>query len=43
MALAFLLVQLRWTAQQAGAAGIFIAAAVALFTFKASLEILWNA
>jgi lactate permease len=38
--LAFLLVQLRWTAQQAGAAGIFIAAAVAYFVFKAPIETL---
>lgn len=37
-ALAFLLVQLRWTAQQAGAAGIFIAAAVAFFVFRTPLE-----
>lgn len=40
LALAFLLVQLRWTAQQAGAAGIFIAAAVALFVFRTPLETL---
>lgn len=40
IALAFLLVQLRWTAQQAGAAGIFIAAAIAFFVFKAPLETL---
>ena len=40
VALAFLLIQLRWTAQQAGAAGIFIAAAVAFFIFKAPLETL---
>ena len=36
LALAFLLVQLRWTAEQAGAAGIFIAAAIAFFVFRAS-------
>lgn len=40
LALAFLLVQLRWTAQQAGAAGIFIAAAVAFFFFRTPLETL---
>lgn len=40
LALAFLLVQLRWTAQQAGAAGIFIAAAVAFFVFKTPVETL---
>ena len=40
LALAFLLVQLRWTAQQAGAAGIFIAAAVAFFIFRTPLETL---
>ncbi|MBX9823626.1 MAG: L-lactate permease [Xanthobacteraceae bacterium] len=40
LVLAFLLVQLRWTAQQAGAAGIFIAAAVAFFIFKTPLETL---
>ncbi len=38
--LAFLLVQLRWTAQEAGAAGIFIAAAVAFFVFRTPLETL---
>lgn len=38
--LAFLLVQLRWTAQQAGAAGIFIAAVIAFFIFKTPLETL---
>jgi lactate permease len=51
LALAFLLVQLRWTAQQAGAAGVFIAAAVAFFVFRTPLETLavagakgvWNA
>ncbi|MBX9841905.1 MAG: L-lactate permease [Xanthobacteraceae bacterium] len=40
LVLAFLLVQLRWTAQQAGAAGIFIAAAVSFFIFKTPLETL---
>lgn len=40
LVLAFLLVQLRWTAQQAGAAGIFIAAAVAFFVFRTPLETL---
>lgn len=38
--LAFLLVQLRWTAQQAGTTGIFIAAAVAFFAFKTPLDAL---
>lgn len=38
--LAFLLVQLRWTAQQAGAAGIFIAALIAYFIFRTPLETL---
>ncbi len=38
--LAYLLVQLRWTAQQAGALGIFIAAAIALFVFRTPLETL---
>lgn len=40
LALAFLLVQLRWTAQQAGTAGIFIAAAIAFFVFRTPLETL---
>jgi lactate permease len=40
LALAFLMVQLRWTATQAGAASIFIAAAVALFTFRTPPETL---
>jgi len=40
LVLAFLLVQLRWTAQQAGATGIFIAAAVAFFVFRTPLETL---
>lgn len=40
LVLAFLLVQLRWTAQQAGAAGIFIAAAVAILFFRSSPETL---
>lgn len=38
--LAFLLIQLRWTAQQAGAAGIFIAALIAYFIFRTPLETL---
>lgn len=38
--LAFLLVQLRWTAQQAGAFGIFVAAAIALLVFRTPLETL---
>ena len=40
VALAFLLIQLRWTAQQAGAFGVFVAAAVALLAFKTPLETL---
>ena len=40
LVLAFLLVQLRWNGQQAGAAGIFVAAAIAWFLFKAPLETL---
>lgn len=36
--LSFLLVQLRWTAQQAGAIGMFVAAAVALLAFRTPLE-----
>lgn len=40
LVLALLLVQLRWTAQQAGAAGIFIAAAVALLSFRTPPETL---
>ena len=38
--LAFLLVKLRWTAQQAGAMGMFVAAAVALLIFQTPLETL---
>ena len=38
--LAFLLIQLRWTAQQAGAFGVFMAAALALFAFRTPLETL---
>lgn len=38
--LAFLLIQLRWTAQQAGAFGIFVAAAIALFAFRTPLDTL---
>lgn len=38
--LAFLLVKLRWTAQQAGATGMFVAAAVALLMFRTPLETL---
>lgn len=40
MVLAFLLVKLRWTAQQAGATCIFIAAAVALFAFRTPVVVL---
>ena len=40
LVLAFLLVQLRWTGQQAGSAGIFVAAAVAYFFFRTPLETL---
>jgi lactate permease len=40
IALAVLLVALRWTAQQAGATSIFIAAAVALFAFRTPLDTL---
>ncbi|RDE07600.1 L-lactate permease, partial [Pelagibacterium lacus] len=38
--LAFLLIQLRWTAQQAGAFGIFVAAAIALFAFRTPFDTL---
>ena len=38
--LAFLLIQLRWTAQQAGAFGIFVTAAIALFAFRTPLDTL---
>ncbi len=38
--LALLLVKLRWTAQQAGTTGMFVAAAVALFVFRTPLETL---
>lgn len=38
--LAFLLVKLRWTAQQAGATGMFVAAAVALLVFQTPIETL---
>ena len=38
--LAFLLVKLRWTAQQAGTTCIFIAAAVALFAFRTPVDTL---
>lgn len=38
--LAYLLIQLRWTAQQAGAFGIFVVAAIALFIFRTPLETL---
>ncbi len=38
--LAFLLVELRWTAQQAGTTCIFIAAAVALFAFRTPVDTL---
>ena len=40
LVLAFLLVQLRWNGQQAGAVGAFVAAVVALFFFKTPLETL---
>ncbi len=40
LVLAFLMVQLRWTATQAGAAGIFFAAAIAFFAFRTPLETL---
>lgn len=38
--LAFLLVQLRWTAQQAGTTGMFVAAIIALFLFRTPLDTL---
>lgn len=38
--LAWLLIQLRWTAQQAGAFGIFVVAAIALLFFRTPLETL---
>lgn len=38
--LAFLLVKMRWTAQQAGTTGMFIAAAVALFVFQTPIDTL---
>lgn len=38
--LAFLLVKLRWTAQQAGTAGMFVAMAVALFMFRTPVDTL---
>lgn len=38
--LAFLLVKMRWTAQQAGTTGMFVAAAGALFVFRTPLETL---
>lgn len=38
--LAFLLVQLRWTAQQAGTTGMFVAAAVALLLFQTPVDTL---
>lgn len=38
--LAFLLVKLRWTAQQAGTTGMFVAAAVALFVFRTPVDAL---
>src|SRR5690606_23040827 len=38
--LAFLLVKLRWTAQQAGTTGMFVAAAAALFVFRTPLDTL---
>ena len=38
--LAFLLVQLRWTAQQAGTTGMFVAAIVALLLFRTPIDTL---
>lgn len=38
--LAFLLVKLRWTAQQAGTTGMFVAAAIALFVFRTPADTL---
>lgn len=38
--LAILLVNLRWTAQQAGATGMFVAAVVALFLFRTPIDTL---
>ena len=38
--LGFLLVKLRWTAQQAGTTGMFVAAAIALLVFRTPLETL---
>lgn len=38
--LAYLLIQLRWTAQQAGAFGIFVVAIIALSVFRTPLETL---
>ncbi|MFA5490724.1 MAG: L-lactate permease, partial [Candidimonas sp.] len=38
--LAFLLVKLRWTAQQAGTTGMFVATAVALFAFRTPIDTL---
>jgi lactate permease len=38
--LAFLLVKLRWTAQQAGTTCIFVATAVALFAFRTPVSAL---
>lgn len=38
--LAFLLVRLRWTAQQAGTTGMFVAAAVALLVFQTPMDTL---
>lgn len=40
LVLAFLLVQLRWTAQQAGALGIFVTALIALLVFRTPWETL---
>lgn len=40
VALAFLMLQLRWTAQQAGALGIFITAIIAVLVFRTPFETL---
>ncbi|TFL11453.1 L-lactate permease [Pusillimonas caeni] len=40
LALAFLLVKLRWTAQQAGTTGMFVAAGVALLVFRTPVDTL---
>lgn len=40
LVLAYLLIQLRWTAQQAGAVGVFVAGVTALLFFRTPLETL---